>query len=122
MVNGQMPEYARHTRLGTERKRLFLQSAQRKWHGEVRQKIREVAERLADSYPLITIDGELGEPRLSDTRFAVANVLTAITVYQDLSQVIDEYEGRYTEEQIIQAVEFARDFLNSFYRYEASAR
>jgi uncharacterized protein (DUF433 family) len=82
--------------------------------------IREVADKLTATYPLIVVDGELGEPRLDGTRFAVANVLSALVAYQSFDQVVEEYDGQYTEEQITQAIQFARDFLLSFYRYKSS--
>ena len=77
----------------------------------------QISSDLYNKYPLIAIDEEiLGEPRLAGTRFAVSNVLTALTLYNSFDEVIEEYEGRYTEKQLKEAVKFARDFLDSFYR------
>lgn len=78
--------------------------------------IKDLVENLCEKYPLITVDDEvLGEPRLAGTRLAVSNVLTAFTMYDSIEEIIDEYDGRYSEKQLKEAVEFARDFLDSFY-------
>jgi uncharacterized protein (DUF433 family) len=82
-----------------------------------KEKAMQLIDQLTEKYPLITMDEKvLGEPRLTDTRFAVSNVLTALTLYNSFDEVIEEYEGRYTEKQLKDAVKFARDLLDSFYR------
>ena len=82
-----------------------------------KQKIDVLVKQLCEKYPHIAIDDEiLGEPRLAGTRFAVSNVLTALIMNGSFEELIGEYDGRYTEEQLKEAVKFARDFLDSFYR------
>lgn len=71
---------------------------------------------LTKTYPLITIDKILGEPRLVGKRISVGDVLTFITLYGSFDEILDEYEENgLTKEQLTQAVQFARDFLDSFY-------
>lgn len=90
---------------------------QRKNIPNVKREGQKIANKITEKYPLITIDEKvLGEPRLDGTRFAVSNVLTALTLYDSFDEVIDEYENRYSKEQLKDAVKFARDFLDSFYR------
>lgn len=72
---------------------------------------------LSVKYPLIASNGELGEPHLAGTRFAVANVLSSIIAFGSLNEVIDQYDDQYTPEQLTQAIQFSRDFLNLFFRY-----
>ena len=77
---------------------------------------KKIIEKLCEKYPTITVDKDvIGEPRLAGTRFAVSNVLTAFTNSNSLEEIIDEYEDRYTEKQLKDALRFARDFLDSFY-------
>ena len=77
---------------------------------------KKTVETLCEKYPLIAIDNQvLGEPRLTGTRFAVSNVLTALTLHNNFEEVLDEYDDRYTKEQFNEAIKFARDFLDSFY-------
>ena len=78
--------------------------------------IMQISTSLYEKYPLITIDNEvLGEPRLAGTRFGVSDVLSAFAMYNSIDEIINEYDGRYTEKQLRDAVRFARDFLDSCY-------
>ena len=73
---------------------------------------------LKNRYPLITIDNEIfGEPRLTNHRFGVSDVLSALCVYNSFDAVIEKHGSRYTETELKDAVRFARDFLNSFYAF-----
>lgn len=83
---------------------------------DVRATLESITAQLCEKYPAITIDDILGEPRLAGTRFAVSNVLTALTLDNSFEEVIDNYDDRYTEDQLKDAVKFARDFLDCFYR------
>jgi uncharacterized protein (DUF433 family) len=76
----------------------------------------ELVKGLCKKYPLITIDDEvIGEPRIAGTRFGVSDVLSAFCMYDSIDEIIAEYGNRYSEEQLRDAIRFARDFLDSFY-------
>lgn len=79
--------------------------------------VRELAEKLCEKYPEIsTYQGVFnGKPHLKGTRFTVADVLSAICEENSIESVIEEYDNRYTEEQLKEALRYARDFLLSAY-------
>ncbi len=79
--------------------------------------IRQLADKLCEQYPQIsTYKGVFGgKPHLKGTRFTVADVLSAVCENNSIENVIEEYNQRFTEEQLKEAIEFARDFLLSTY-------
>lgn len=79
------------------------------------RKVREQLKELSERYPEISISREVfrGKPHIKGTRFTVADVLTALYADGSIANVLDEYEHSFTEEQMKEAILFARDFLLS---------
>jgi uncharacterized protein (DUF433 family) len=79
----------------------------------LKEQSKEIAMELCEKYNLIGCSDDVfhGKPRLKDTRFTVADVLSAICVHSSLEDVLATYEGRYTEQQFKDAIRYARDFI-----------
>lgn len=76
----------------------------------------EIVKSLSSKYPIIVINNDvLGEPILNGTRMPVSTLLTAISLYGKFDEVREEFDDRYSDEQLKQAIKYARDVLDSVF-------
>ncbi len=78
----------------------------------------EIINRLLEKYPNVTCtEGVMGgQPCIVGTRMPVSTVLTAVAHFGSIQEFLDDYDNRYTVEQVKDAFRFTRDFLDSMYR------
>ena len=73
-----------------------------------------ITAKLAAEFPHIsTYQGVFGGvPHLTGHRFAVTDVLSALSIYGNITAVLDAYDNRYTEEEMKAALEYAAAFID----------
>ena len=95
--------------------RIYKQASRSVIDSVAREKMRLILEQCRAGHPSISIDNGVigGMPRIQDTRIGVSYILDQISAYGSVKSVVAAFAPYLTEDQVKDALEYARDFLET---------